>query len=59
MRLVVFGAGGIGAYYGAGFASGGADVNLVARGAHLAALRDHGLTVETERDRTVPAPGDR
>ena len=39
MRLVVLGAGGIGAYYGAGFAKGGADVTLVARGAHLAAIR--------------------
>jgi len=47
MRLVVLGAGGIGAYYGAGFAKGGAEVTLVARGAHLAALRDHGLTVTT------------
>ena len=47
MRLVVLGAGGIGAYYGAGFAKGGADVTLVARGAHLAAIRDHGLTVTT------------
>ena len=48
MRLVVLGAGGIGAYYGAGFARGGADVHLVARGAHLEALRRHGLTVETD-----------
>ena len=47
MRLVVLGAGGIGAYYGAGFAKGGAEVTLVARGAHLAAIRDHGLTVTT------------
>jgi 2-dehydropantoate 2-reductase len=47
MRLAVFGAGGIGAYYGAGFAAGGADVHLIARGAHLEALRRDGLTVET------------
>jgi 2-dehydropantoate 2-reductase len=47
MRLAVFGAGGIGAYYGAGFAAGGADVHLIARGAHLEALRHDGLTVET------------
>jgi 2-dehydropantoate 2-reductase len=48
MRLVVLGAGGIGAYYGAGFARGGADVHLVARGAHLEALTRDGLTVVTE-----------
>jgi 2-dehydropantoate 2-reductase len=47
MRLVVFGAGGIGAYYGAGFAKGGAEVSLIARGAHLEAIRRDGLTVET------------
>ncbi|MEA2631219.1 MAG: 2-dehydropantoate 2-reductase [Chloroflexota bacterium] len=47
MRLAVFGAGGIGAYYGSGFASGGADVHLIARGAHLEALRRDGLTIET------------
>lgn len=47
MRIAVFGAGGIGAYYGSGFASGGAEVHLIARGAHLAALRRDGLTIET------------
>jgi 2-dehydropantoate 2-reductase len=47
MRLAVFGAGGIGAYYGSGFAGGGADVHLIARGAHLEALRRDGLTIET------------
>jgi len=47
MRIAVFGAGGIGAYYGSGFARGGAEVHLIARGAHLAALQRDGLTVET------------
>ncbi len=47
MRIAVFGAGGIGAYYGSGLASGGADVHLVARGAHLEALQRDGLTIET------------
>jgi 2-dehydropantoate 2-reductase len=47
VRIAVFGAGGIGAYYGSGFASGGADVHLIARGAHLEALRRDGLTIET------------
>jgi 2-dehydropantoate 2-reductase len=61
MRLAVFGAGGIGAYYGAGFAKGGADVTLIARGAHLAAIRRDGLTIEmaeaTETHR-LPATDD-
>jgi 2-dehydropantoate 2-reductase len=47
VRIAVFGAGGIGAYYGSGFASGGADVHLIARGAHLEALQRVGLTIET------------
>lgn len=45
MRVAVFGAGAIGAYYGARMSEGGADVSLIARGAHLDALRDRGLTI--------------
>jgi 2-dehydropantoate 2-reductase len=47
VRIAVFGAGGIGAYYASGFARGGAEVHLIARGAHLEALRRDGLTIET------------
>lgn len=45
MRVAVFGAGAIGAYYGARMSQGGADVSLIARGTHLAALRERGLTI--------------
>ena len=38
MRFVVLGAGAIGAYVGAALARGGADVTLIARGAHGAAM---------------------
>lgn len=47
MKVAVFGSGGIGSYYGAGFARGGARVSLIARGAHLEAIRRDGLTIET------------
>ena len=47
MRVAVFGAGAIGAYYGARLSEGGAEVGLIARGAHLAALRERGLTIVT------------
>lgn len=47
MRILVMGAGGVGGYFGARFAQAGHDVAFVARGAHLAALREHGLTVES------------
>jgi 2-dehydropantoate 2-reductase len=45
MRIVAMGSGGVGGYFGARLAAGGADVTFVARGAHLAAMREHGLTV--------------
>jgi 2-dehydropantoate 2-reductase len=46
MRFVVFGAGGIGGVVGARLAQHDHDVALIARGAHLDAIRDHGLKVE-------------
>jgi len=49
MRFAVVGAGAIGAYVGASLSRGGAEVVLIARGAHLAALRDRGVTVKSER----------
>ncbi len=42
------GTGGVGGYFGARLAQGGSDVIFVARGAHLAALRERGLTVESK-----------
>jgi 2-dehydropantoate 2-reductase len=49
MRIVVLGAGGLGGYFGARLAAAGNDVAFVARGAHLAAIREHGLVVESAR----------
>ena len=46
MRICVFGAGAVGGYLAGLLAKGGADVSVVARGAHLAAIRERGLTVE-------------
>ena len=48
MRVAVMGAGGVGAYLGSRLAIAGADVHLIARGAHLAAMREHGLTIVTQ-----------
>src|SRR5579864_2472846 len=47
MRIVIMGAGGLGGYLGARLAAAGNDVAFVARGAHLAAIREHGLRVES------------
>ncbi len=45
MRICIFGAGAIGGYMGAKLAQAGADVSLVVRGPHLAAIRAKGLTL--------------
>ncbi|HEY5986268.1 MAG TPA: 2-dehydropantoate 2-reductase [Streptosporangiaceae bacterium] len=45
MRFTVAGAGAIGGYVGACLARGGCDVTLIARRAHLAAIREHGIRV--------------
>ncbi|HEX9076027.1 MAG TPA: 2-dehydropantoate 2-reductase, partial [Anaerolineae bacterium] len=47
MRVAVMAAGGLGSYYGALLAQGGHDVTFIARGAHLKALREHGLVVKS------------
>ncbi|MBU8541357.1 ketopantoate reductase family protein [Falsiroseomonas tokyonensis] len=46
MRICVYGAGAIGGHIAGRLARGGADVSLVARGAHLAAIQSNGLTVQ-------------
>lgn len=45
MRIAVMGAGGVGGYFGALLARAGHDVAFVARGRHLAAMRERGLRV--------------
>lgn len=47
MRVAVFGAGGVGAYFGARLAVAGAELAVVARGAHLDAIRANGLQVDS------------
>jgi len=49
MRIAIIGTGGIGGPYGASLAKAGADVTFVARGAHLAAMREQGLRIEGDR----------
>ncbi|MFM8320431.1 MAG: 2-dehydropantoate 2-reductase [Chloroflexota bacterium] len=49
MRIVIIGAGGVGGYFGGRLAQAGAEVQFVARGEHLHALRSRGLRVESIR----------
>ncbi len=45
MRIAIYGAGGLGGYYGARLAQAGHEVGFVARGAQLAAMRERGLRI--------------
>ncbi len=56
MKIVVVGAGGVGGYFGARLAAAGHAVAFIARGTHLAAIRDHGLTVLSALGDTTVAP---
>ena len=59
MRIVILGAGAVGGFYGALLSRSGCDVRFLARGAHLAAIRDYGLRVVGPLgDFTVRAPAD-
>ena len=43
MKICIYGAGAIGGYLGVLLKQGGADVSLIARGAHLKAIKEKGL----------------
>jgi 2-dehydropantoate 2-reductase len=49
VRIAVIGAGGVGGYFGGRLQNAGADVVFVARGAHLAALRERGLRIQSPK----------
>jgi 2-dehydropantoate 2-reductase len=48
ITIAVMGAGAVGSYYGALLAQSGESVALIARGRHLEALRERGVTIERE-----------
>jgi 2-dehydropantoate 2-reductase len=48
LRIAVFGTGGAGGRFGAELSRAGEDVAFIARGSHLAAIRERGLVVETD-----------
>jgi 2-dehydropantoate 2-reductase len=47
MRIAIFGSGGIGAYFGGRLAQAGEEVTFIARGAHLQAMLQNGLRVDS------------
>jgi len=48
MKIAVFGAGAIGGYLAGKLHQAGADISVIARGAHLAAIKANGLTVKSD-----------
>jgi 2-dehydropantoate 2-reductase len=47
MRFAILGSGAVGGYYGARLSQAGHDVTFIARGAHLAAIRENGLQIKS------------
>lgn len=56
MKICIFGAGAIGGYVAAKLAQAGADVSVVARGPHLLAMQEKGLTLLEEGRDAVTVP---
>jgi 2-dehydropantoate 2-reductase len=58
MRIAVVGAGAVGGYFGARLAQGGAELVVIARGAHLEAIRRGGIRVESVAGDVVVRPAE-
>jgi len=56
MKVCVFGAGAIGGLMGVRLSLAGAEVSLIARGPHLAAIKQNGLTLHTDGQTLVARP---
>jgi 2-dehydropantoate 2-reductase len=49
MRIAIIGAGGVGGYFGARLIASGEDVTFIARGAHLEAIQQSGLRLDSPK----------
>ncbi len=47
MKILIYGIGGAGGYFGARMAKAGYEVTMIARGKHLEAIRENGLEIES------------
>lgn len=56
MRVAMMGAGGVGGLFGGRLLAAGCDVTFIARGAHLAAIREHGLRIESDALGAIDLP---
>src|SRR5450759_2488880 len=58
VKIAIVGAGGVGGYFGAQLARAGEEVHFLARGAHLAAMRERGLRIRSVSEDFSLAPAD-
>ena len=56
MKIAMMGSGGVGGFFGGRLAKSGHDVTFIARGAHLAAMREQGLTIESAAQGDIHVP---
>ena len=56
MKIAMMGSGGVGGFFGGRLAHSGYDVSFVARGAHLAAMRERGLLIESQARGDIRVP---
>lgn len=56
MRIAMMGSGGVGGFFGGRLAKAGHDVSFIARGAHLAAIRANGITIENQAQGNLYVP---
>lgn len=49
MRFIMLGAGGVGGYFGGRLAAAGNEITFVARGAHMEAIKNNGLSIKSPR----------
>ena len=56
MRIVVYGTGGVGGFFGGRLAQAGEEVTFIARGEHLRAIRANGLRVDSPNGDFVISP---
>jgi len=56
MKIAMMGSGGVGGFFGGRLANAGHDVTFIARGSHLAAMHEYGLTIENETQGNIHVP---
>ena len=56
MKIAMMGSGGVGGFFGGRLAHAGYDVSFIARGTHLAAMRERGILIENKQQGEIRVP---